>query len=161
MGTEYPEIHELLYRLGVTENYKGFSQMACATRLCAEEQERLTLVTKRLYPEVAKRYHTSWQTIERNLRTVGNVIWKRNGPLLETLARRPLDEKPRNTELLAILSHSLARSHHSPLAVHGLGEAVALAGEDHDMGVVDEPVDEGGGEAVIAKDGVPLGELQI
>lgn len=34
-----------------------------------------------------------------------------------------------------------------PLAVHGLGEAIALAGEDHNVRVVDQPVDEGRGQA--------------
>ena len=29
------------------------------------------------------------------------------------------------------------------------------------MGVVDQPVDEGGGETVVAKNGVPLAEFQI
>lgn len=48
-----------------------------------------------------------------------------------------------------------------PLAVHGLGEAIALAGEDHNVGVVDQPVDEGGGQAVVAENGVPLAELQV
>ena len=48
-----------------------------------------------------------------------------------------------------------------PLPTHGLCEAVALAGEDHNMRMVDQSVNESGGETVIAKNGVPLGELQI
>ena len=48
-----------------------------------------------------------------------------------------------------------------PLAVHGLGEAIALAGEDHNVGVVDQPVDEGRGQAVVAENGVPLAEFQV
>ena len=40
------------------------------------------------------------------------------------------------------------------LAIHRLGEAVTLAGEDNDMGVVDQPVNESSCETVVSKDGV-------
>lgn len=151
------DIYDLLYRLGVTANYTGFFHTAYAVSLCVEQPDKLLLVTKWLYPEVAKQYQTKWKAVERNIRTVGGIIWRENRPLLEELARHPLEQKPRSAQLLAILAASLD----GPLAVHGLGEAVALAGEDDDMGVVDEPVDEGRCEAVVAKDSVPLGELQV
>lgn len=152
------DIYDLLYRLGVTGNYTGFFHTAYAVSLCAEQPDRLLLVTKWLYPEVAKQYKTKWQSVERNIRTVGNIIWRENRPLLEELARRPLVQKPRNAQLLAILSASLDTG---PLAVHGLGEAVTFSGENDDMGVVDQAVNQGGSQPVIAKDGIPLAELKI
>lgn len=155
---EQAEIYDLLYRLGVTANYTGFFHTACAVRLCAEQPERLLLVSKWLYPAVAKLYDTNWKAVERNIRTVSYVIWRNNRPLLEQLARRPLLEKPRNAQLLAILVSSLDTG---PLSVHGLSETVALAGEDNDMGVMDEPVNESCGEPVVSEHGVPLGKLQV
>lgn len=152
------EIYDLLYQLGVTGNYTGFFHTACAVSLCTEQLDRLLLVTKWLYPEVAKQYKTKWQSVERNIRTVGNIIWRENRPLLEELARRPLVQKPRNAQLLAILAASLDTD---PLAVHGLGKAEALAGENDDMGVVDQAVNQGGSQAVIAKDSIPLAKLKI
>ena len=65
------------------------------------------------------------------------IIWREGRPLLEELAHRHLEQKPRNAQMLAILASSLDTG---SLAVHGLGEAVALPGEDDDVGVVDEPV---------------------
>lgn len=94
MRHDLSEIHDLLLRLGVTRNYKGFSQTACAVELCREEPERLELVTKWVYPDVAKRYGTNWKAVERNIRTVRGMIWERNQPLLEQLARAPLPEMP-------------------------------------------------------------------
>ena len=55
------------------------------------------------------------------------------------------------------LSHPLSCS----LAVHGLCEPVALAGEYYNMRVVDQTVNERSREAVVSEDGVPLGELHI
>ncbi len=152
------EVYDLLYRLGVTADYTGFLHMACAVSLCVEQPERLLLVTKWLYPEVAKRYKTNWKAVERNIRTVSSIICQEGRPLLEELARRHLEQKPRNAQMLAILASSLDTG---PLAVHGLGKAVAFTGEDDYMGVMDKPVDEGGSEAVVAEDGVPLTELQV
>ena len=152
------DIYDLLYRLGATANYTGFFHMAYAVWLCVEQPDRLLLVTKWLYPEVAKQYKTNWKAVERNIRTVNCIIWREGRPLLGELAHRHLEQKPRNAQMLAILVSSLDTG---SLTVHGLGEAAALAGEDNDMGVVDEPVNEGGSELVVTEDGVPLAELQV
>lgn len=101
------EIYDLLYRLGLTANYTAFFHTSYAVLLCIQAPEKLLLVTKYLYPEVAKQYGTNWRAVERNLRTAGGIIWKSNRPLLESLARRPLPEKPRPAQLLAILSAAL------------------------------------------------------
>ena len=45
---------------------------------------------------------------------------------------------------------------HRPLPVHGLGQSVAFTGKDYDVAVVNEPVDQGGSQTVVAKDRVPL-----
>ena len=63
-----------------------------------------------------------------------------------------------SARLSSVLASSPGRS---PLAVHGLSKAVALTGEDHNVRVVDQPVDEGRSQAVVAENGVPLAELQI
>ena len=46
------EIRSLLRRLGVTENYAGFSCTVCAVQLSLEDPARLRLITKRIYPDV-------------------------------------------------------------------------------------------------------------
>ena len=100
----FPQVCETLLSLGVSPNYVGFYPAAYAITLCAEQQDRLLLVTKRLYPEVAQHYKMSWTAVERNIRTVLAVIWEKNPALLVSLAHRPLQCRPRNTEFLAILS---------------------------------------------------------
>ena len=73
-------IYDLLYQLGVTANYTGFFHTAYAISLCAEQPDRLLLVTKWLYPEVARQYGTNWKAVERNIRTVSCIIWRENQP---------------------------------------------------------------------------------
>lgn len=120
-------IYDLLYQLGVTANYTGFFHTAYAISLCAEQPDRLLLVTKWLYPEVARQYGTNWKAVERNIRTVSCIIWRENQPLLEELAHRHLDQRPRNAEMLSILVSSLDAV---PLAIQGLGEAVEAKNSD-------------------------------
>lgn len=103
-GGGMADLYGLLNQLGVTANYAGFFHIACAVSLCIEQPDRLLQVTKRLYPDVAKQYGTNWKAVERNIRTVCCVIWRENRPLLEGLAHRPLAQKPRNAQMLAILA---------------------------------------------------------
>ena len=55
-------VHNLLCRLGITANYMGFLYTACAVELCAMQPERLQLVTKWVYSEVASRYQTNLES---------------------------------------------------------------------------------------------------
>ena len=151
----------LLCRLGVTANYTGFFQAACAVRLCIEQPERLLLVTKLVYPDVARQYKTNWKAVERNIRTVNGIVWEQSRLYLEKLAGRELLYKPSNAQLLAILSYSLLSQSPGSLAVHGLDETVTLPGKDHDMGAVEQAVNEGCCETVVTKDSIPLAELQV
>ena len=155
------EVYDLLYRLGITANYTGFFHTAFALQLCVEQPERLLLVTKWVYPDVARHYKTNWKAVERNIRTVNGIVWEQNRLYLEKLTGRGLPHKPSNAQLLAILVYSLLSQSPGSLAVHRLGETVTLPGKDHDMGVVDQAVNESGGETVISKHSVPLAELQI
>lgn len=97
-------ISETLLRLGITANYKGFSYLVSAVELCLEDQERLHLITKCVYPAVAKQYKTNWQAVERDIRKAVEIIWARGHATLDALARRPLEQKPCNAQFLAILT---------------------------------------------------------
>ena len=95
------DIYDLLYLLGVTANYIGFFQTAFAVQLCMERPERLLLVTKWLYPDVARRYQTSWKSVERNIRTVNGIVWEQKRSFLQQLAGLELLHRPSNAQLLA------------------------------------------------------------
>lgn len=103
----FPSACRLLCSLGVTENYKGFLYTAYAASLCTLEQERLLLVTKHLYPDVARYFGTTWQSIERNVRTIINVACKHNYPYLVYLSQNTLEGKPSCAQFLSILSRCL------------------------------------------------------
>jgi len=95
---------EILSRLGVTANYKGFLYTVSAVELCLEDRERLQLITKCVYPEVAKRHRTNWRAVERDIRKIVELTWDHSRVTLEHLAHGPLARKPGNAQFLAILT---------------------------------------------------------
>lgn len=107
MEIKLTEIYDLLYSLGVTANYTGFFHTSYAVLLCVEQRERLLLVTKHLYPEVAKHYKTTPGAVERNIRAVISMIWQNSPASLSKLAGKPLLLKPRPAQFLSILSASI------------------------------------------------------
>ena len=95
---------ETLKKLGITPNYIGFRQTALAIEFVHERPEWLLLVTKCLYPAVAKECGTSWKAVERHIRFVITIAWERNPELLDHLAGYPLCKKPKAAQFIAILA---------------------------------------------------------
>lgn len=102
-GEELAPIYQILRQLGLSANYLGFYQMAWAVRQTREEPERLLLVTKTIYPSVARQFQTSWAAVERNLRTAVRIIWEARTPLLEELMGIGNWERPCTARFLALL----------------------------------------------------------
>ena len=101
------EVRELMERLGITLNYKGFYNAVYAVCLVAEKPERLLLVTKWLYPEVARHYETTVNAVERDIRTVVGIIWRENRKALEEIFRCRITVKPTVSQFLAMITSHL------------------------------------------------------
>ena len=98
------EIYDLLYRLGASANSIAFFHTAYAVRLAVEQPQMLLLVTKWLYPEVARHYRTNWKAVERNIRRLIAAVWASNPGLLRETARKPLPHAPTVTQFRSILA---------------------------------------------------------
>ena len=99
-----PQIYSVLHQLGASSDTNGYFFTAYAVHLAVGQPERLMLVTKWLYPEVARHYDTTWKNVERNIRTAISIIWDTNPKLLEALVRHPLPRKPKASEFLSVLA---------------------------------------------------------
>lgn len=122
-------IEDILLRLGITANYRGYFYLISAVELCLADRENLHLVTKYVYPKVAKLYHTNWRAVERNIRTVGKLAWTHHRAFLEELARGPLEQRPGNAKLLAILTTALAAGQDRPPSLSGWVDMPMAASE--------------------------------
>lgn len=101
-------IQNVLWDMNIPPSYLGARYLAYAGLLVLEDQERLTMVTKWLYPEIAARYHTSWKAVERNIRTVIKVCWEQDaGERLSQMSGRPLPSRPSPTGMIQLLARHL------------------------------------------------------
>lgn len=74
-GMSDSENSELLMRLGIRANLKGFAYLKTAVKICREDRGELDGITKRLYPSIAKRYGTSADKVEQAIRHAIRTSW--------------------------------------------------------------------------------------
>ena len=72
-------------RFGISRKYAGYYTLKEAVRIVLAKPDSLLLVTKWLYPEVAKKLDCSLHSVERNLRTVSRVAFANNKKLLQQI----------------------------------------------------------------------------
>lgn len=98
-------ISGLMLELGIPAHLKGYQYLRTAIIMCVEDMELIGSVTKLLYPDLAKRYMTTDQKIERAIRNAIEVSWERgNGELFTELFGYGNDTghaRPTNSEYIA------------------------------------------------------------
>ena len=98
----------IIHEIGVPAHIKGYQYLREAIMITVEDMDVINSVTKVLYPEVAKRYHTTPSRVERAIRHAIEVAWDRGD--LETLQKffgytvSNAKGKPTNSEFIAMIS---------------------------------------------------------
>ena len=102
------EISTFMLELGIPAHLRGYQYLRSAVEMCTEDMELVGSVTKLLYPDLAKLYHTTDQKIERAIRNAIEVSWERgNGELFEQLfgyCNLPEYSRPTNSEYIATVA---------------------------------------------------------
>lgn len=100
-------IEEMLRTLGLSKSYKGFEYLQYAINLVWEDSDILTYICKGIYVDIAIYYKTTISSVERNIRTAKEVIWKKcDEMLLYTIfgeSRR--DQVPQNAVFIDKLAY--------------------------------------------------------
>jgi len=98
-------ITELMLDMGVPAHLKGYHYLRTAILLAEEDMEVVGSVTKLLYPEIAKRFKTTEQKVERAIRNAIEVSWARgNADTFEDLFGYSFltgNSRPTNSEYIA------------------------------------------------------------
>ena len=104
----------VLHQLGIGKSYSGYDYILYAMVLVEEDETLLTGITKNLYIDISREFHTSDTCVERNIRKVIEVIWKQSHTnrmlLLKIFGRKFVTEKPSNKEFLELL-YEYIKSH--------------------------------------------------
>ena len=107
-------VTEILHQIGVPAHIKGYQFLRDAILLTMNEPEYINAVTKRLYPEIAKRNGTTASRVERAIRHAIEVAWDRGD--VDTLNSyfgytiHNLRGKPTNSEFIAMIADKMRQA---------------------------------------------------
>lgn len=110
-GDDECTVTEILHQIGVPAHIKGYQFLRDAILLTVQDGEYINSVTKRLYPEIAKRNTTTSSRVERAIRHAIEVAWDRGD--VDTLNSyfgytiHNLRGKPTNSEFIAMISDKM------------------------------------------------------
>ena len=111
------EVFHLIRKMGVTSKYKGYYYLAEAVQISMEIPEYPRKITKDIYPILAKKYKSTPNNIEHDIRTVINICWASNKALMECIAGCRLKFKPTNSEFIDMLAYYLDQLKSNPTEV--------------------------------------------
>ena len=104
-------VTEVIHQVGVPAHIKGYQFLRDAILLAVSDHDYINAVTKRLYPEIAKRNATTASRVERAIRHAIEVAWDRGD--VDTLNSyfgytiHNLRGKPTNSEFIAMISDKI------------------------------------------------------
>ncbi|MBQ9227660.1 MAG: sporulation transcription factor Spo0A [Eubacterium sp.] len=109
-------ISDIMRQIGVPAHIKGYKYLRTSIRLCVEDAEMLSSVTKILYPTVAKQYNTTASRVERAIRHAIEVAWSRGDvDVLSSFFGYTIQAergKPTNSEFIAMIADKLKLMYH-------------------------------------------------
>lgn len=104
----------VLHQLGIGKSYSGYDYIQYAIELIEQDESVLAGITKILYIDIAREFHTSDICVERNIRKVIEVIWKQSEInktlILKIFGSKFMTSKPSNKEFLELL-YEYIKSH--------------------------------------------------
>jgi two-component system response regulator (stage 0 sporulation protein A) len=104
-------ISSTLQKLGMTCNLKGYRYVRTAIAMVFEDVRLLGLITKELYPNIAKLNGTTSSRVERAIRHAIETAWnKGNRTFVDSLFKGTISynkSKPTNSEFIALLADEL------------------------------------------------------
>lgn len=96
---------ELLLELNLPPNLDGFSYLIDGIVLAAEEPTRM--ITKEIYPSLARKYHCSTKSIEHSIRSLLDNHWKQRDPAVWDLYFPGAKKRPTNSVFLFRMAQEL------------------------------------------------------
>lgn len=104
-------VTQLIHNIGVPAHIKGYQYLRTAIMTVVKDAEMLEGITKILYPDIAKQYRTTANSVERAIRHAIEVAWERgNVDIIEDVFGYTVDcgkGKPTNSEFIALIADKI------------------------------------------------------
>ncbi len=104
-------IRSELLRLHIPGNVRGFDYLTHALLEVVPNPRQIMLITKNLYPYIARVFGVSCASVERANRTAISICWKSRGrEVLDQMACHHLAERPTAAEFIVIVADYIRRT---------------------------------------------------
>lgn len=104
-------ISNIFITVGIPAHIKGYQFLREAIKMAVDNPDIINSITKKLYPEVAKKFSTSASKVERAIRHAIEVAWNRgkieNINSLFGVKVYSHNEKPTNGEFIALVADKM------------------------------------------------------
>ena len=101
-------VTEMIHEIGVPAHIKGYQYLRESIILSVLKMDMLNSVTKKLYPTIAQKYHTTASRVERAIRHAIEVAWSRGKmDTIDQLFGYTINTgkgKPTNSEFIALIA---------------------------------------------------------
>lgn len=105
-------VTDIIHQIGVPAHIKGYHYLRDSIILAVEQPDIINSVTKKLYPDVAKKNRTTASRVERAIRHAIEVAWDRGDvDVLNSYFGYTIHNgrgKPTNSEFIAMISDKLS-----------------------------------------------------
>lgn len=106
------KIDDFLFICRISRRYKGYRYIKYAIELINEvEDDEIYLITKDIYPSIAKKFHTSTMVVESDIRTVVRHLFK---DILKPIFGYIPNKCPSNAQFLDALAFAYRESCKNP-----------------------------------------------
>jgi len=104
-------VTNLIHEVGVPAHIKGYQYLREAIMMVVNDIEVINQITKQLYPDIAKKFHTTPSRVERAIRHAIEVAWSRGkADEVENIfgyTVSAIKGKPTNSEFIAMIADKL------------------------------------------------------
>lgn len=99
------KIDDFLFVCRISRRYKGYRYIKYAIELINEmEEDEIFLITKDIYPPIAKKFYTSTTVVESNIRTVVRHLFHEQKDILKLIFGYIPNKCPSNAQFLDALA---------------------------------------------------------
>lgn len=99
------KVERILRSCKITTKYKGYFYLPEAVQIAETHADEPVQVTKDIYPQIARKYHTSVCCVERNIRTVVERCWDNNKEFVQSILGYADVRCPSNMEFIDAVAH--------------------------------------------------------
>lgn len=104
-------VTNVLHDIGIPAHIKGYQYLRYAIMLAVNDMDILNAVTKQLYPEIAEKYKTTAQRVERAIRHAILIAWERGRTeqMMEyfSYTLKQGGGRPTNSEFIAMIADKI------------------------------------------------------